>query len=201
MLPKGKWTAFLAAVMAAIASPIVAQETRIQPEAVAMLERSIAKHSAGPARLRLSYRGSTTSPDQGMAPDGPTRPHPWAIDLALDEAAQSFALNASIGIDGGFTFPRQVGFANGRGFATRYTGEHEVITEMPAEANGQLPHLLLKNVLKNATSMRVATDPAFDSLAFRLASGPETILLFDRQSHLLAAQRRSAPTPFGDRGL
>ena len=197
---KSRLSACLLPVTVAIASPSVAEETAIEPGAVALLERSIEAHSSGPARLRLSYRGTITSPDQSAAPDGPNRPHPWSIDIALDEAAASFALRSDLGIDGGFTFPRQVGFSAGRGFGTRYTGEFDPVGEMPAEANAQLPHLLLKSVLKNAQSLRLANDPTFDRLAYTVAGGAETILLFDRRSHLLLSQERSPlPTAFGDR--
>ena len=190
------------AVLLCTASATAAAEPARDPAAVTMLERSIAAHAAGPARVRLSYRGTTTSPDQGTAADGPARPHPWAIDLALDEAAQSFSMSSDIGIDGGFRFPRKVGFSGGKGFATRYTGEYDPLTEMPAEANGQLPHLLLRTILKNAQALRVASDPLFDRLEYGLANGTTASLQFERSTHLLVAQRRArTPSAFGDRLL
>jgi glyoxylase-like metal-dependent hydrolase (beta-lactamase superfamily II) len=169
---------------------------------VALVEQAIAAHRPGPVRVRLSYRGTITGPDQSAAPDGPHGPHPWTLDIAFDETAQRFALTADLGIDGGFTFPRHVGFAGGTGFATRYTGEYDPVTELPAEANGQLPHLLLRTVLQSGQGLRVASDAAFDAVAYRLAAGGENILLFDRRTHLLKAQQRAAaPSAFGDRSL
>jgi glyoxylase-like metal-dependent hydrolase (beta-lactamase superfamily II) len=172
------------------------------PAAVALVEQAIAAHRLGPVKVRLSYRGTIAGPDQSAAPDGPHGPHPWSLDIAFDETAQAFALSADLGIDGGFSFPRHVGFANGRGFATRYTGEYDPVTEMPAEANGQLPHLLLRTVLKNGQGLRIASDASFDAVAYRLAAGGENLLLFDRRTHLLKEQRRAAaPSAFGDRSL
>jgi len=177
-----------------------AQAPTRDPAAVALIEQSISAHASGPAQARLSFRGTTTSPDQSETPDGPVRPHPWLVDVAIDEAAQSIAMASDIGIDGDLRFPRKIGFAGGKGFATRYTGEYDLLTDMPAEANGQLPHLLLKSVLKNAESLSAATDRQFDRVTYRLATGPETSLLLDHKTHLLFAQRRAPiPTAFGDR--
>jgi glyoxylase-like metal-dependent hydrolase (beta-lactamase superfamily II) len=168
-------------------------------DALALLEQAVAAHASGPARLTLSYRGVSVSPDQGAHPDGPARAHPALTDIAIDEHAGALAFRNDQGIDGDFTFPRQIGFVAGRGFATRYTGEYDRLTDFPPDANTYLPHRLLRTILDTAVSAELVRGPAYDRLTYRLASGASATLLLDPATHLLAAvQRPATPGAFGD---
>ena len=170
----------------------------LPPEAVELLNRSIAAHATAPAKVRLLYRGLGSYPDQSSRPEPPFTKHPGEIALAIDEAAGSISFVNEASIDGDFTFTTRIGFADGRGYATSYTGEYDLISAFPAAADGILPHRLLKGVLDTATSGTVTRDRTYDRLSFTALSGART-LLFDRNTHLLARTiRPPAPSAYGD---
>jgi glyoxylase-like metal-dependent hydrolase (beta-lactamase superfamily II) len=188
------------ALLFAFLMPSPAARAELPAEVTALLERSIAAHRSGPARLRVVYRGVIASPDQSATPEGPFRGNTWTIRIAIDESAGSLAFDPDLAIDGDFSFRNRIGFSNGSGFVLSYTGEsRDELTAFPPVADAYLPHRLLQTVLATAQTGSVAADATRERLSYQTATGERRVLLFDRRTHLLAAvQRPPAPTVYGD---